>query len=86
MNEKEKYYTEIETRLSKFNDTINELRASQQRKGIDYSPEQLDALSRKHKEMETKLNKLKDMKDGRAWENSKAKLEQLVGNVQKCWH
>ncbi len=81
MDEKEKYYAEIETRLTKFNDTINELKKKQERKGVHYSQEQMDALARKGKEVKTRLNALKTIQDEKEWEGSKAKLEQFAKDV-----
>ena len=83
MDEKEKIYAEIETRLGKFNDTINELKKYQERKGIKYSKEEIDMLIGKHDKIKLMLNDLKGMEKEKAWKDSKAKLEQFAKDVDK---
>jgi hypothetical protein len=84
MNEKEKYYAEIETRLRKMNDTFHEIKTLQERKreSLPDLDLDIDRAMEKHRTAEKKLDELKKADEG-SWQKVKTELEQLANDIDE---
>jgi hypothetical protein len=82
MNEREKYITEIESKLTSFNTTIEEVTTKAElrkmaRPGVDFK-----RLRKMHDSASAKLKDLQTSKEN-DWENNKLKMDRMVGDIDR---
>jgi len=80
MEEQEKYKAEIEARLRKFSDTLNEMQAKLKERKEMPSDFQIEPILEKHKEMTSKANEI-EKTDESAWSKFKSELDDLVNDI-----
>jgi chromosome segregation ATPase len=80
MDEKEKYRTRIDIRLTGFDETINEIKNKLERRKENMPEIQIEKLRQKHEEAKTKLASL-EKSDTDAWHKYKAELDDLVDDI-----
>ena len=82
MDEKEKYRAEIETRMTKFNETINELRDKADKRKDARTGFQMEGLLKKHEAARTKLKELKTS-DENAWKRFQTELDDMLDDIDE---
>ena len=80
MEEKEKYKAEIEARLRKFSDTLNEIQAKLKERKDTASDFQLEPILEKHKKVTSKANQI-EKTDESTWSKFKSELDDLVNDI-----
>lgn len=82
MNEKEKYSAEIDARIAKFGETLNEIKTKRELRN-EIRPElQIDATIRKHQEAQEKVKALKRA-DSSTWETIKTEVDGLMDDIDE---
>lgn len=82
MNEKEKYKAEIETKLTSFNKTLNEIKAKQELRERNRINMDIGSTIRKRDEMQIKMKAL-EQADSNSWEPIKAEVDSLMTDIDK---
>jgi hypothetical protein len=82
MNEKEKYSAEIDAKLAKFGETLNEIRTKQELRKKSRPDLQIDGTIRKHQEVQSRVKAL-DGSDPDAWETIKTEVDGLMNDIDK---
>lgn len=80
MREKEKYRSEIESRLVKFGESLYEITTKKEQNKDNMPDLEIDPILRKHEAVEAKLKKLKSA-DESSWQKYKTELDQLVDGI-----
>jgi small-conductance mechanosensitive channel len=80
MEEKEKYKAEIEARLRKFSDTLNEIRAKLKERKEMPPDFQIEPILEKQKKVTSKANEI-EKTDESAWSKFKSELDDLVNDI-----
>ena len=80
MNEKEKYSAEIEAKLAKFDETLNEIKTKQELRDWSRIDFNIGGTIRKREEMQVKVNALEEA-DSNSWETVKAEVDGLAATV-----
>jgi len=80
MQEKEKYKAEIEARLLKFSDTLNEIQAKLKQRKETLSDFQIKPILEKQKKVTSKSNEIKKT-DESSWSKFKSELDDLVNDI-----
>jgi hypothetical protein len=82
MNEKEKYSAEIDARIAKFGETLNEIKTKRELRN-EIRPElQFDGTIRKHQEVQAKAKALKKA-DSSAWKTIKTEVDGLMDDIDE---
>ena len=84
MNEKEKYFAQIEARMAKFGQTLHEIktRAAAGSEAEAYPEASLRLAMRKHEDAERKVQTLKQS-DENTWERIRDDLENLTKDIDR---
>lgn len=82
MDEKEKYRAEIDAKLAKFGETLNEIRAKQELRKESRPDLPINATFRKHQEAQAKLKEMEGS-DSSAWESIKTNMDGLINEIDK---
>jgi hypothetical protein len=80
MQEKEKYKAEIEARLLKFSDTLNEIQAKLKERKETPLDFQLELILEKHKKIGSKADQI-EKTDESAWSKFKSELDDLINDI-----
>jgi hypothetical protein len=82
MDEKEKYRTRIDIRLTEFGETINEIKSKMDQRKENRPDIQIDTTTQKHKQAISKLASLDTgTSDEDVWHKYKAELDDLVNDI-----
>ena len=82
MDEKEKYRTRIDIRLTGFDETINEIKNKLEQRKENMPEIQIEKLRQKHEEAKTKLASLDTgVSDEDSWHRFKTELDDLVNDI-----
>ena len=82
MNEKEKYSAEIDAKIAKFGETLNEIKTKRELRN-EIRPElQIDTTIRKHQEAKAKAKALKRA-DSSDWETIKTEVDGLMDDIDE---
>lgn len=82
MDEKEKYRAEIDAKLVKFGETLNEIKTKKELRNETSPDFQIDATLRKHEAAAAKIKEL-DGSDEGAWNKLKSEVDGLMGDIDK---
>ncbi|MCF8068400.1 MAG: hypothetical protein K9L30_07435 [Desulfobacterales bacterium] len=82
MNEKEKYNAEINARLTKFGETLNEIKIKQELINDRRPALQVGAVIRKHQEARSKEEEL-EKADESTWKTIKSEMDGLMNDIDK---
>ncbi|MFZ0482295.1 MAG: hypothetical protein WAL93_02805 [Desulfobacterales bacterium] len=82
MEEKEKYHAEIDAKLIKFNETLNEIKTKAEQRKKNLSEIGVDDTLRKHKNAKVKLEQLKQS-DESSWQSHKMELDGQVNDINE---
>lgn len=82
MNEKEKYRAEIDAKLLKFGESINEIKAKRELRNESRPELQVESALRKHQEAQAKVKEL-DGSDPDAWEKIRTDMDGLMDDIDK---
>lgn len=82
MEEKEKYHAEIDAKLIKFGETLNEIKTKAEQRKKNLSEISVDDTLLKHKNARAKLEQLKQMDEG-TWQNYKVQLDDQVNDIDE---
>jgi heterodisulfide reductase subunit C len=82
MEEKEKYHAEIDAKLIKFGETLNEIKTKAEQRKKNLSEISVDDTLRKHKNAKAKLEQLKQS-DEDTWQNDKMHLDAQVNDISE---
>lgn len=82
MNEREKYSAEIDARIAKFGETLNEIKTKRELRNESRPEIQIDATIRKHQEAQAKVKALK-ASDSNTWERIKTEVDGLMDDIDK---
>ena len=82
MEEREKYRAEIEAKLVKFGETLNEIRTKQELRSETRPDIQLDRIVRKHQEAQTRAKTLA-ASDANAYEKDRADIDRLMNDIDE---
>ena len=82
MEEKEKYHAEIDAKLIKFNETLNEIKTKAEQRNKNLSEIGVDDTLRKHKNAKVKLEQLKQS-DESSWQSHKMELDGQVNDINE---
>jgi hypothetical protein len=82
MDDKEKYRTEIEVRMSKFNKTIEEIVNKKKQREVWIPDIQIEGLLQKKENARGRLKAL-EQSDDSGWEKIKSELDQLVEGIDE---
>lgn len=82
MDEKEKYYAEIETRLEKMNATLQEIKLLRERKKESLPDVDIHGTLEKHEKAREKLSELKKA-DESSWRTFKDELDKLADDIDE---
>lgn len=82
MDEREKYSAEIDARIAKFGETLNEIKTKRELRNESRPELQIDATFRKHQEAQAKMKALKES-DSSAWETIKTEVDGLMDDIDK---
>lgn len=82
MDEKAKYRTEIEAKLLKFGETLNELKAKRELRNMSRPELQVDSALRKHQEAQTRAKQLESA-DSESWEKMRTDIDTLMDDIDK---
>jgi len=82
MDEKEKYRSEIDVRLTGFGETINQIRTEMQQRREKRPEIKIEPTVRKHEEAKAKLSTL-EQADESSWHTYKKELENLVNDIDE---
>jgi len=80
MDEKERYYAQIEAQLTKFGQSFAEIKKKMEQRRANLPELDLDALMDKHAKAKAKLEALRQA-DEPAWESHKTDLDRLLADV-----
>ena len=82
MEEKEKYHAEIDAKLIKFGETLNEIKTKAEQRKKNLSEIGIDDTLRKHKNAKVKLEQLKQS-DENTWQDYKVHLDGQVNDINE---
>jgi hypothetical protein len=82
MEEKEKYHAEIDAKLIKFGETLNEIKTKAEQRKKNLSEIGVDDTLRKHKNAKVKLEQLKQS-DENTWQDYKVHLDVQVNDINE---
>jgi len=82
MEEKEKYHAEIDAKLIKFGETLDEIKTKAEQRKKNLSEISVDDTLRKHKNAKAKLEQLKQS-DKNTWQNYKVHLDAQVNDIDE---
>ncbi len=82
MEEKEKYHAEIDAKLIKFGETLNEIKTKAEQRKKNLSEIGIDDTLRKHKNAKVKLEQLKQS-DESSWQSHKMHLDGQVNDINE---
>lgn len=82
MEEKEKYHAEIDAKLIKFGETLNEIKTKAEQRKKNLSEIGVDDTLRKHKNAKVKLEQLKQS-DENTWQDYKVHLDAQVNDIRE---
>ncbi|MFZ0483673.1 MAG: hypothetical protein WAL93_09800 [Desulfobacterales bacterium] len=82
MEEKEKYHAEIDAKLIKFGETLNEIKTKAEQRKKNLSEIGIDGTLRKHKNAKVKLEQLKQS-DENTWQDYKVHLDDQVNDINE---
>ena len=82
MEEKEKYHAEIDAKLIKFGETLNEIKTKAEQRKKNLSEIGVDDTLRKHKNATVKLEQLKQS-DENTWQDYKVHLDAQVNDINE---
>lgn len=82
MEEKEKYHAEIDAKLIKFGETLNEIKTKAEQRKKNLSEISVDDTLRKHKNAKAKLEQLKQS-DEKTWQDYKVHLDAQVNDIDE---
>ena len=82
MEEKEKYHAEIDAKLIKFGETLNEIKTKAEQRKKNLSEIGIDDTLRKHKNAKVKLEQLKQS-DENTWQDYKVHLDAQVNDINE---
>ncbi|MEJ2024876.1 MAG: hypothetical protein P8Y00_07650 [Deltaproteobacteria bacterium] len=82
MDEKEKYLAEIEAKLTRFDETINEIRFEMQRQREKRPKIKIEPAVQKHEKARAKLSSL-EQADENSWQIFKKELDNLIKDIDE---
>jgi len=82
MNDKEKYLAEIESRLSSFNTTIEEITNKAKLRSNMRADIDLDNIQRKHQHAHETVQKIR-ASDVNDWDAFRTKVDQMMGDINE---
>jgi hypothetical protein len=82
MEEKEKYHAEIDAKLIKFGETLNEIKTKAEQRKKNLSEIGVDDILRKYKNAKVKLGQLKQS-DENTWQDYKVHLDAQVNDINE---
>ena len=82
MEEKEKYHAEIDAKLIKFGETLNEIKTKAEQRKKNLSEISVDDTLRKHKNAKAKLEQLKQS-DESSWQSHKMELDDQLNDINE---
>lgn len=80
MEEKDKYKAEIEVRLLKFSDTLNEIQAKLKERQERPSDFRVEPILEKHRKVSAKTSEI-EKTDESAWSKFKSELDDLINDI-----
>lgn len=80
MNDKEKYRAEIDAKLAKFGETLQEIKSKQEMRNQMRPTLNINATIDKHNAAKAKIKALDDS-DSRSWHGIKAEVDSLMGDI-----
>ena len=82
MVEKEKYKAEVETKMTQFNETLNEIKAKQELRDWSRNELNIGGTIRKRDEMQIKVKELEKV-NSNSWEKVKVEVDGLIADIDK---
>jgi len=82
MDEKEKYFAEIESRMHRFNETIAEIATKAQKRNADSPEVDIEGLRQKHQDASQTIAGLKSAEDDN-WEQTKTSIDRMLGDIDQ---
>lgn len=82
MNDKERYSAEIDARIVKFGETLNEIKTKRELRNENRPELSIDTTIRKHQEAQAKVKALKES-DLNTWETIKTEVDGLMDDIDK---
>ncbi len=82
MDDKARYRTEIDAKLLKFGETLNELKAKRELRNMSRPELQVDSALRKHQEAQARAEELEEA-DSDAWEKMRTDIDTLMDDIDK---
>jgi hypothetical protein len=80
MNERDKYSAEIDAKLAKFGQTLNEIKTKQELRNESRPDLQIEATFRKHQAAQAKLKEMEGS-DSSTWETIKTDVDGLMDDI-----
>jgi hypothetical protein len=80
MREKEKYHAQLDARIVKFGETLQEIKNKMEKRKEDLEDIQLDGTIRMYEKAKARLQDMKRT-DESSWQEAKGKLDRLVDDI-----
>ena len=82
MEDQAKYRAEIDAKLLKFGETLNEIKAKRELRNMSRPVLQVDSALRKHQEAQTKAKELENA-SADSWEKMRTDMDTLMDDIDK---
>jgi hypothetical protein len=82
MDDRAKYQAEIDAKLLKFGETLNEIKAKRELRNMSRPVLQVDSALRKHQEAQTKAKELENA-NAESWEKMRTDMDTMMSDIDK---
>jgi hypothetical protein len=82
MDDRAKYRAEIDAKLLKFGETLNEIKAKRELRNMSRPVLQVDSALRKHQEAQTKAKELENA-NAESWEKMRTDMDTIMSDIDK---